>query len=189
MKIGYARVSTEDQNLRMQIQALKKAGCEKIFFEKDVSGSAVIKPEYAKALSFARKGDELVVFKLDRLSRKLSFLIEEISRIEKLGLSFSSLHERIETASPAGKLFFHMVGAFAQFEKEQLQERTKAGLDAARKAGKILGRPNSISDEQWNEIILLRQSNPKMTVTAIAKLLKVSRQSVYNRINADKVAA
>lgn len=182
MKIGYARVSTGKQTLRMQRQELKKAGCEKIFADSGISGSAVSKPEYEKALAFAREGDELVVFKLDRLSRKLSFLIDEIARIEKLGLSFSSLHERIETVSPAGKLFFHMVGAFAQFEKDQLQQRTRAGLAAARRAGKRLGRPKTISDKQWEQAQALLNADPPASVTSIARLLNVSRQTVYNRM-------
>lgn len=185
MKIGYARISTDKQSLRMQTKALKEAGCTKIFSDSGISGSAVYKPEYEKALAYAREDDELVVFKLDRLSRKLSYLLDEIERIEALGIGFSSLHERIETVSPGGKLFFHMVGAFAEFERDQLRQRTRAGLDAAVKAGKSLGRPKAIDDDRWNNAMSLLNSKPPVSVTAIASLLGVSRQTVYTRMNAE----
>ncbi|QHD70864.1 recombinase family protein (plasmid) [Sphingobium yanoikuyae] len=186
MKIGYARVSTGEQNLALQIDALRAAGAERIYEDKGVSGSAVFKPAYADMLRAARAGDEIIVWRLDRLSRSLITLITELQMLAHIGVGFRSLTEQIETVTPAGQLFFHMVGAFAQFERDVIRERTNAGLQAARRAGKKLGRPPAINDEQWKQAKTLLTKPHNMSVVAVAGLLNVTRQAIYKRLSAEK---
>jgi len=186
MKIGYARVSTGEQNLALQIDALRAAGAERIYEDKGVSGSAVFKPAYADMLRAARGGDEIIVWRLDRLSRSLITLITELQMLANIGVGFRSLTEQIETVTPAGQLFFHMVGAFAQFERDVIRERTNAGLQAARRAGKKLGRPPAINDEQWKQAKTLLTEPHNMSVVAVAGLLNVTRQAIYKRLSAEK---
>jgi DNA invertase Pin-like site-specific DNA recombinase len=186
MKIGYARVSTGEQNLALQIDALRAAGAERIYEDKGVSGSAVFKPAYADMLRAARAGDEIIVWRLDRLSRSLITLITELQMLAHIGVGFRSLTEQIETVTPAGQLFFHMVGAFAQFERDVIRERTNAGLQAARRAGKKLGRPPAINDEQWKQAKTLLTEPHNMSVVAVAGLLNVTRQAIYKRLSAEK---
>lgn len=188
MKIGYARVSTDEQNLRMQIDALEAAGAEKIFEDRGISGSAVIKPALRECLEFARDGDELVVWRLDRLSRSLKELIELADALGQRNLAFRSLHEQIETVSPAGRLFFHIVGALAEFEREIIRARTRDGMNAARRAGKRLGRPPTISNEQWTEAKALMSGSDPKKPAEVARLLGVSRQAVSKRLKADREA-
>jgi len=147
MNIGYARVSTEDQNLDMQIDALKEAKCDHIYEEK-MSGKIKDRPILDKALNFMRKGDTLVVWKLDRLGRSLRHLIEVINQLMDSGMYFMSLQEKIDTTSTSGKLIFHIFAALAEFEREIISERTKAGLKAARARGRIGGRPKKLNEEQ-----------------------------------------
>ena len=137
MLIGYARVSTQDQSPALQLDALKAAGCERIFVEK-ASGAQRDRPELKSALDFARgdTGDVLVVWKLDRLARSLSQLIDTVDLLEKRGIGFRSLTEAIDTTSAGGRLVFHMFGAMAEFERSIIRERTRAGLDAARARGR-----------------------------------------------------
>jgi DNA invertase Pin-like site-specific DNA recombinase len=182
MKIGYARVSTNDQNLDMQIKALKEAGAERIFTDKGVSGGAVFKPGWNEALNIARPGDELIVWRLDRLSRSLKDLIAELGKLKEVGLIFRSLHDNIETGTASGQLFFHIIGAFAQFERDITLVRTFEGLAAARAAGKKLGRPSAIRDEQWMEVKLLMAAEPPMTPAQAARVLGISRQAVHSRL-------
>lgn len=189
MKIGYARVSTGEQNLALQVDALRAAGAERIFEDKGVSGSAVIKPAYANLQQQLRPGDEVMVWRLDRLSRSLTSLIAELEALSSLGVGFRSLTEQIETVTPAGRLFFHMVGAFAQFERDVIQERTNAGLQAARRAGKKLGRPATVSEEQWTQAKRLMEPPTSMSASVVAKLVGVSRQAIYKRLEKEKVAA
>ncbi|MCW2406938.1 DNA invertase Pin-like site-specific DNA recombinase [Sphingobium sp. B1D7B] len=188
MKIGYARVSTDEQNLALQRDALRDAGCERIFEDRGISGSAVIKPHYAEALRMARPGDELIVWRMDRLSRSLLTLITELQLLADRQLAFRSLTEQIETVTPAGKLFFHIIGAFARFERDVIRERTQAGLQASRRAGKKLGRPPVISPEQWEQALKLMQGPSPMTPAAVATLLGVSRQAVHKRLIKDRRA-
>ncbi|NMN07530.1 MULTISPECIES: recombinase family protein [unclassified Novosphingobium] len=185
MKIGYARVSTGEQNLALQRDALRAAGCEKIYEDHGVSGSAVIKPQYDEALRAARAGDEVIVWRLDRLSRSLLALIAELQQLSQLGLGFRSLTEQIETVTPAGQLFFHIVGAFAQFERDVIRERTRAGLESARRVGKRLGRPPAVSDEQWQAVRKLMRADPPLSPAQAAKLLGISRQAVHKRLKAE----
>jgi len=189
MKLGYARVSTDEQNMRLQIDALKAAGAERIFEDKGVSGSAVFKPAYGDMLKSARPGDEIIVWRMDRLSRSLLALITELQMLDRLDLGFRSLSEQIETVTPAGRLFFHIVGAFAQFERDVIRERTNAGLDAARRAGAKLGRPPLISESQWAQAKLLMAAPTNMAVSAVADLMNVSRQAIYKRLKAERAAA
>lgn len=186
MKLGYARVSTGEQNLALQIDALRAAGAEKIFEDKGVSGSMVLKPAFAAMLRQARAGDEIIVWRLDRMGRSLTALITELELLAKLDLGFRSLTEQIETVTPAGRLFFHMVGAFAQFERDVIRERTNAGLQAARRAGKKLGRPPSVSDAQWQKVKELMAGPARLTVAAAADLVGVSRQAIYKRLRRDQ---
>ena len=182
MKIGYARVSTIEQNLDMQIRALKAAGAEKIFTDKGVSGAAVIKPAYFEAVAFARPGDEIIVWALDRLSRSLRDLIDVIEDLKKRELHFRSLKQSIETESAAGKLFFHVVAALAEFERDIIRDRTAEGIASARASGKHMGRPPTIKDDQWTEIKKLMAASPPLSAAQAAKLLGVSRQAVHQRI-------
>ena len=142
MLIGYARVSTDDQNTQLQTDALERAGCNRIFREK-ASGAKTDRPELARVLDTLRKGDVLVVWKLDRLGRSLPHLIELVADFETRGIGFRSLTENIDTTSATGRMFFHMMGALAQFERDRIRERTLAGLVAARAQGRFGGRPPS----------------------------------------------
>ena len=186
MKLGYARVSTSEQNMALQVDALRAAGAERIFEDHGVSGSTVIKPTYGEMLRQARAGDEILVWRLDRLGRSLTALITELELLASLDVGFRSLTEQIETVTPAGRLFFHMVGAFAQFERDAIRERTNAGLEAARRVGTKLGRPPAISDGQWLTTIALMEEPTNMAVSGVAKLLGVTRQAIYKRLRRDQ---
>jgi len=189
MKLGYARVSTGEQNLRMQVQELKAYGCEEIYRDEGISGGAVIKPAYAEMLGRLRAGDEIVVWRLDRVSRSLSSLIGTLTDLKERGVYFSSLHERIETQSPAGRLLFHLVGALAEFERDIIVDRTRSGLEAARRAGVPLGRPNKLKDEQWSEVQAMIEADPKNGVARAARIAGVSRQAIYARLKREREAA
>ncbi len=139
MLIGYARVSTHDQNLDLQLDALHKGGCEKIYEDK-VSGSCRNRAGLERALEQVREGDTLVVWKLDRLGRSVKDLVELVGHLEKRGVHFQSLTDAIDTSTPAGRFFFHVMASLAQMERELLIERTKAGLDAAKAQGRVGGR-------------------------------------------------
>jgi Site-specific recombinases, DNA invertase Pin homologs len=139
MFIGYARVSTQDQDTDAQIAALKSSGCELIFQEK-ASGGRWDRPELHRLLEQLRKGDVLVVWKLDRLSRSLKDVLLLMEKVEQAGAGFRSLTEVIDTTSPGGRMMMQMVGTFAEFERAMLRERTQNGLDAARKQGRVGGR-------------------------------------------------
>jgi hypothetical protein len=140
VSIGYARVSTVDQNLALQRDALTEAGCEKIFTEQ-MSGAVADRPALHDALEFARSGDTLIVWKLDRLARSMKQLIETIENLRVRGIGFRSLTEALDTTTAQGRLVFHMFGALAEFERSLIRERTQAGLAAARRAGRTGGRP------------------------------------------------
>src|ERR1700678_2954680 len=135
MLIGYARVSTQDQNLDLQIEALTNAGCKKIFHEK-TSGSRAERPEFLKALEVLREGDTLVVWKLDRLGRSVKNLVDLVGELHNHGIQFKSLTDAIDTGTPSGRFFFHVMASLAQMERELTIERTRAGLEVARKLGR-----------------------------------------------------
>jgi DNA invertase Pin-like site-specific DNA recombinase len=180
MLVGYARVSTQEQNLDLQLDALKEAGCEKLFTEK-ASGAQRDRPELSAALDYMRRGDTLVVWKLDRLARSLKQLIETIDRLETHGIGFKSLTEAIDTTTPGGRLIFHIFASLAEFERSIIKERTRAGLLAAKKLGKIGGRPPSLKAEDLVAArALLKDEN--ITVEDVAKRLSVSPSTLYRHL-------
>ncbi len=147
MKIGYARVSTFDQNLDLQGDALKEAGCKKIFTD-NASGARAARPGLERALDYVREGDCLVVWRLDRLGRSLKHLIEVVEGLEKRGVGFISLQEGFDTTTSGGKLIFQIFGALAEFERNLIRERTMAGLKSARARGRMGGRKRKLTEAQ-----------------------------------------
>jgi DNA invertase Pin-like site-specific DNA recombinase len=147
MLIGYARVSTQDQNLDLQIDALTKAGCKKLFDDK-ISGSSKERPGLTKALEMLREGDTLVVWKLDRLGRSVKNLVDLVSDLHKQGVQFKSLTDAIDTGTPSGRFFFHVMASLAEMERELTVERTRAGLEVARKLGRKGGRKRKMTDSK-----------------------------------------
>lgn len=177
MLIGYARVSTLDQSCNLQLDALKQAGCARVYKE-TASGSRRDRPRLQAALAAMRPGDTLVVWRLDRLARSLKHLLETVEGLEADGKDFRSLTEAINTATPAGKLIFQILGALAEFERELIRERTRAGLAAARLRGHRGGRPRALTDADVTRArALLEQSGGK--VTAVARLLGVPSSTLY----------
>jgi len=148
MTIGYARVSTDEQSLDLQIQALGAAGCARIFRDRGISGAARERPGLKRALAAVSEGDVLVVWKLDRLGRSLPHLVEVIDTLRGRGVGFRSLQEQIDTTSAGGRFYLHILAALAEFEREMISERTRAGMAAARRAGKPIGRPRKLSGAQ-----------------------------------------
>jgi DNA invertase Pin-like site-specific DNA recombinase len=180
MLIGYARVSTQDQNPQLQLDALQAAGCERVFVEK-ASGAQRDRPELLAALDYMRQGDALVVWKLDRLARSLKQLIETVEDLEARGIGFRSLTEAIDTTSAGGKLVFHIFAALAEFERGIIRERTRAGLDAARARGKVGGRPRSIGEVEIRQAQALLR-DPEIRVADVAKRLGVSEATLYRHL-------
>jgi len=180
MLVGYARVSTQDQNPALQLDALKAAGCEKVFTEK-ASGAQRGRPELAAALSYMRSGDSLVVWKLDRLARSLPQLIETVATLEDQGIGFHSLTEAIDTTTAGGKLVFHIFGALAEFERSVIRERTRAGLAVARDRGRKGGRPSALTAADLAAAKALLR-DPAITVDEVATRLKVSPATLYRHL-------
>lgn len=178
MLFGYARVSTEDQNLELQMDALRRAGAEKIFTDKASASTA--RPGLDEALKYARDGDVLVVWKLDRLGRTVKGLIELVESLQGRGLQFRSLTEGIDTTTPAGRLFFHIVAAFAQMERELIRERTHAGLAAARARGRKGGRRRLMTDSKTVSARRLVESG--MAAKDVAASLGVSVPTLYRAL-------
>ena len=147
MKIGYARVSTEDQNLDLQLQALTKTGCEHTFTDK-MSGTRMERPGLKEALSHLREGDVLVVWKLDRLGRGVKGLVDLVTALEAKGIGFASITDQIDTSTPAGRFFFHVMASLAQMERELIVERTQAGLRVARAKGRVGGRKRRMTENK-----------------------------------------
>ena len=176
MLIGYARISTIEQDTKAQVMALQSAGCELVFREK-ASGGRWDRPELHKLLSQLRKGDVLVVWKLDRLSRSLRDVLTIMERVQERKAGFRSLTEAVDTTTPAGRTMMQMVGAFAEFERAMLKERTKAGLDAARKEGRIGGRRPKLKPQQQQEIVKLVKRGKKTAADA-ARLFGVHPATV-----------
>jgi DNA invertase Pin-like site-specific DNA recombinase len=182
MLIGYARVSTNDQTLHMQRDALEKAGCEQIYTDQ-VSGTKTERKGLSEALSHLRAGDILVVWRLDRLGRSLRHLIDTITELHDRGVGFKSLQENIDTTTSGGKLVFHIFGALAEFEREIIRERTQAGLASARSRGRIGGRPKTLTAK---EIQILRNmaADKSLTVADICQTLGIGRTTFYRYVNA-----
>ena len=175
-KIGYARVSTDDQNLDLQRDALRAVGCIKIYEDK-MSGAKAARPGLTEALNHAREGDTLVVWRLDRLGRNMRDLIDLSGRLDAAGVQLESLHEHIDTSTATGKMYFQMLAVFAEFERNQTRERTNAGLKSARARGRTGGRPG-IAPETIADIQRLK-ADPKNTPAWICKFLKISRSTLY----------
>lgn len=147
MLIGYARISTDDQNLAMQLDALRLAGCQQVFCDEGISGAATERRALNEALASLEAGDVLVVWKLDRLGRSLAHLIQITTRLEQDGIGFRSLSEAIDTTTASGRLLFHVMGAIAEFERGLISERTRAGMAAAKARGRHVGRERKLTDE------------------------------------------
>ena len=182
MLIGYARISTEDQKLDLQHDALRATGCEKIFDE-TASGASARLPVREELLEYARRGDTVVIWKLDRLGRSLRDLIEVVTALGERGVGLRSLHESIDTTTPSGKLTFHVFAAIAQFERDVLRERTLAGIMAAQKRGAKFGRPRSLTPEQI-EMARSMMANPNLSTRHVAKQLDVHRSTLYRNLAA-----
>jgi len=178
MKIGYARVSTSDQSTYMQKQALKQAGCEKIFSD-TASGVRSDRSGLDNAMIHLRSGDTLVVWKLDRLGRSLQNLIQTIKLLQEEKIGFQSLQESIDTTTSGGKLIFHIFSALAEFERDVIRERTKAGLHAARSRGRLGGRPYLLNLKEIARLKKLYDAR-KNTVIEICKIFNISRPTFYN---------
>lgn len=178
MLIGYARISTAEQSMDLQIDAIKSAGCEKLFSD-TVSGSKARRPGLDEALGFVREGDTLVVWKLDRLGRSLTHLVQLMETLQKRGVSFKSLSDGIDTTTPMGKMTFGIFGSLSEFELSLLRERTLAGLKAARARGRNGGRKKSLNREQIATMLTLYESG-KHSVVDICKQMQISRKSFYN---------
>jgi DNA invertase Pin-like site-specific DNA recombinase len=184
MLVGYARVSTDDQNLNLQRDALSQAGCEQIF-EDQLSGAKAERPGLHQALQYARVGDTIVVWRLDRLSRSLKDLIEMVTLLESKGIGLKSLQEAIDTSSSSGKLIFHIFGALAEFERNLIRERTQTGLRAARARGRKGGRPKSLNKDKQALAVKL-YNEKKHTVDQICEIMGVSKPTLYKYIKAAK---
>ena len=177
MLIGYARVSTDEQNPDFQEDALKAAGCEKIIVDR-VSGATAKRPGLEKLSELLRQGDTLVVWRLDRLGRSLKDLIEWVNRLEQWGVGLHSLQESIDTQSSSGKLIFHIFGALAEFERHLIEDRTRAGLAAARARGRKGGRPKSLDiDKRQLAGDLYREK--KLPVKQICEMMNISKPTLY----------
>ena len=185
MYVGYARVSTGDQNLESQIDALKEAGCKK-FYQDEISGSLTKRPGLDAALDQLREGDTLVVWKLDRLGRSVKGLIDCVSKIEKQGVHLKSLTDQIDTQTASGRFFFHMMASLAQMERELIMERTKTGLEAARQRGRVGGRKRLMTPSKVESAkSLLATGIPPIDV---AENLGVSVKTLYRWLPASQRA-
>jgi len=185
MLIGYARVSTQDQEVAAQIAALKASGCELIFQDK-ASGGRWDRPELHRLLGQLRRGDVLVVWKLDRLSRSLKDVLALMEKVAQAGAGFRSLTEAVDTTSPGGRMMMQIVGTFAEFERAMLRERTRHGLEAARQRGRIGGRRPKLKPYQQQEIVQLVNSGQKTAADA-ARLFNVHPATVSRLLHRSKV--
>lgn len=183
MKIGYARVSTIDQNLDLQLDALKACGCERVYQE-HASGKSAVRPELENVLKALRAGDSLVVWRLDRLGRSLPDLIRIVSELEAQGIGFASLTESIDTSSANGRFIFNVFASLASFERDLIRERTQAGLSAARARGRVGGRPAKL---QGKDLAMAKalMADKSSDVTAIAKQFGVSRTTLYRVVKTE----
>ena len=185
MNIGYARVSTIDQNLDLQLDALKAAGCEQIFTDK-ITGTKFDRPQLNELKRILRTGDTVVVWKLDRMGRGLRDLIKTMDAWKEQGIGFKSLTEGIDTTTPTGNLVFQMFGALAEYERNLIVERTQAGLRAGRARGRIGGRPKSLTENQ--KVLLCKMHADKtITLQSITDTFKISKATMYNVVHEGKV--
>jgi DNA invertase Pin-like site-specific DNA recombinase len=183
MLIGYARVSTDDQNLDLQRDALEKAGCEQVYTDR-VSGTKARRPGLEQALSHLRSGDTLVVWRLDRLGRSLRHLIDTVTELQERGIGFKSLTESIDTTTSGGRLVFNIFASLAEFEREIIRERTQAGLQAARTRGRFGGRQKALTEKQ---VQIARQLyDAKTPVQEICETLGISRATFYRHVKPEQ---
>ncbi|MHA7285963.1 recombinase family protein [Arthrobacter sp. MDT3-44] len=183
--LGYARVSTTDQDASLQVDALNAAGCYRVLVD-TISGSLDQRPELIKLLDQLRPGDTLVVWRLDRLGRSIRHLIDQLTALQDKGIGFKSLQETIDTTSPGGRLVFHVFAALAEFERDLIRERTNAGLAAARSRGRTGGRPPRLSPQQATAARRMYEQQD-MTVEQIGQVLGVSRTTIYRTLKRDQV--
>jgi DNA invertase Pin-like site-specific DNA recombinase len=183
MRIGYARVSTGEQKLVLQKDALDEAGCERIYEEK-TSGSSKSRPELERCLDSLREGDTLVVWRLDRFGRSLKDLVQKMDSLEEKGVDFVSLTEGIDTTTAQGKLTFHIFGALAEFERELARERTMAGLRAARERGRVGGRPRALDEEEIPQVQALMKKDDVSTAD-ICERFGISKATLYRYVGPD----
>ncbi|MTH80136.1 recombinase family protein [Paracoccus aestuariivivens] len=176
MILGYARVSTADQKLDSQQDALRAVGAEKVFADV-ITGSARQRPQLDRMLDQLREGDVVVVTKYDRLARSLKDLLDLVEQVQGKGAGFRSLAEDIDTTTPAGRLIFHVFASIAQFERERIVERTREGLEAARRRGRVGGRPPALSASQKAEVRRMRDEEMR-PLSEIATLFKVSAKTI-----------
>jgi DNA invertase Pin-like site-specific DNA recombinase len=181
MRVGYARISTGEQNLDLQLDALHKAGCEAVY-QDEMAGAKAERPGLSEALNFVRPGDTLVVWRLDRLGRSLKDLIEKVAALQAREIDFLSLHEPIDTTTPAGKLQFPIFSALAEFERDLIRERTVAGLRAARARGKTGGRKFRLTAEEVRMAATLIQDK-RHQIQAICKRLGISTATLYRYVS------
>ena len=180
MKIGYARVSTQDQNLDLQLNELKKFGCSEIYQEK-VSGKNTERAELKKLLAGVRSGDEIVVWKLDRLGRSLRDLVDVVALLQGKGVDFVSLHDHINTTTATGRFTFNIFASLAEFERDIIRERTKAGLAAAKARGRMGGRPAGLTPEKLQLALTAKDLHDtgKYSINEVAKRLKLPIATCY----------
>ena len=181
MKVGYARVSTFEQDLDLQMDALEKEGCDRIFCDRGESGAKAHRPEWDNCLDHLRKGDTLVIWRLDRASRSTKHLIELAEDLKKRGVELLSLKEKIDTSNAMGKFFFRMTASIAELERDIIRERTLAGLAAARARGRKGGRKKSITEGQKLEARRLAEAS-ELSITDICTKVGISRASYYRLI-------
>ena len=184
MKIGYARVSTQDQNLDLQRDALDKAGCTKIFVD-EISGTVAQREGLDKAKEVLRKGDVLIVWRLDRLGRSIRDLIDWVNHLEEEGIGFKSLQESIDTTTSSGKLVFHIFAALAEFERNLIRERTNAGLAAARARGRLGGRKKSLKAKERKRAVEMYQRK-NQTVIQICEMMNITKPTLYAYIREEQ---
>lgn len=180
MKIGYARVSTQDQNLSLQLDALKEQGCSRVFQEK-ASGAKADRPELAKLLENVREGDTVVVWKLDRLGRSLTHLVQLVTGLENRNVGLISLNDPVDTTTAQGRLVFRIFASLAEFERELIRERTNAGLQSARRRGQQLGRPEGLTKAAKDKALIAESlyKAGKHSVEGIARHIGISKSTLY----------
>jgi DNA invertase Pin-like site-specific DNA recombinase len=186
MKIGYARVSTQDQNLDLQKDALEKAGCKKIFVD-EISGTVAKREGLEKAKEVLRQGDVLIVWRLDRLGRSIRDLIDWVTTLEEEGIGFKSLQESIDTTTSSGKLVFHIFAALAEFERNLIRERTNAGLAAARARGRLGGRKKSLNAKQRQQAVEMYERK-NQTVKQICEMMNITKPTLYAYIREEQTS-
>jgi len=184
MRVGYARISTTEQNLDLQTDALHAAGCEHLFTD-TISGTRVDRPGLAAALGECRTGDTLVVWKLDRLGRSLPHLVETVRALGVRGVGFKSLQENIDTTTSGGKLIFHIFASLAEFERDLIRERTTAGLAAARARGRKGGRPKGVDQKKQKAALALKR-DPRHSIREICEIVGISRNTYYKYTREDR---